>query len=140
MRHTRLWTAAAVGVVVTAVGCALARGRDKPDAKAPPPRAAAREPLPDAVEDVQTPREVEVRRPEQKKTEHDQSDAFDPAKAPKSSPVLDTQPEKGELRGFDFARDPLNAKEPMQSPADIMKQDIADKPKVMDAHRKLLET
>src|SRR5687768_15837256 len=139
MRNTRLWTAGAVGVVVMAVGCALARGRDKPEAKAPP-RAAAREPLPDAVEDVQTPREVEAKRPEQKKTEHDQSDAFDPAKAPKSSPVLDTQPEKGELRGFDFARDPLNAKEPMQSPADIMKQDIADKPKVMDAHRKLLET
>lgn len=41
--------------------------------------------------------------------------------------------------GFDFARDPLNEKRPMQPPEEIMKSDIADKPKVTAAQQKLLE-
>jgi cytochrome c peroxidase len=72
-------------------------------------------------------------------TPHDRSDVFDPGKAPASSPAFDDQPEKGRPEGFDFARDPLNAKKPMQTFDEIMKQDVADKPKVMDTQRKLLE-
>ena len=94
----------------------------------------------DAVAEAQTPRDVQATRPEQQKTPHDRSDAFNPAKAPKSSTALESQPDKGEVRGFDFSRDPLNAKRPMQTADEIMKQDIADKPKVMEAHRKLLES
>ena len=43
------------------------------------------------------------------------------------------------MLGFDFARDPLNAKQPMQPAEEIQKNDIADKPKVMAAQQKLLE-
>lgn len=95
-------------------------------------------PSADAVQEAQTPRSVPVTRPEQRKTPHDQSTAFTPANAPVSSPALKNQPEQGELRGFDFARDPLNAKKPMQSAEEIMKEDIAAKPKVMAAQRELL--
>jgi cytochrome c peroxidase len=94
----------------------------------------------DAVQDAQTPRQVQPTRPEQQKTEHDRSDAFGSGKSPRSSSALETQPQKGEVRGFDFYRDPLDAKRPMQSPEEIVQQDIADKPKVMEAQRKLLES
>ena len=94
----------------------------------------------DAVQEAQTPRQVQPTRPEQQKTEHDRSDAFGSSKAPRSSSVLETQPQKGEVQGFDFVRDPLDAKRPGQSPDEIMQKDIADKPKVMEAQRKLLES
>ncbi len=101
---------------------------------------AARPQAPDAIQDAQAPRAVERTRPEQQITAHDKSDAFAPSKAPVSSPVLKQQPEQGEIRGFDFARDPLNAKKPMQSPEEMKAEDIAAKPKVMEAQRKLLES
>jgi len=102
---------------------------------------AARDPaVRDAVQDAQTPRDVPANRPEQQKTEHDRSDAFNPAKAPRSSTALESQPQKGEIQGFDFARDPLDAKRPMQTVDEIVKKDIADKPTVMAAQRKLLES
>jgi cytochrome c peroxidase len=93
----------------------------------------------DAVQDAQTPRQVEAKRPEQQKNNHDQSTIFEGANAPASSPVLESQPDQGKMLGFDFARDPLNAKRPMQPPEEIMKNDIAEKPKVTAAQRKLLE-
>jgi hypothetical protein len=43
------------------------------------------------------------------------------------------------VRGFDFARDPLNAKKPMQTPEEITAEDKAMKPKVMEAQKRLLE-
>ena len=43
------------------------------------------------------------------------------------------------MLGFDFARDPLNSKRPMQPAEEITKADIADKPKVTAAQQKLLE-
>ncbi len=99
----------------------------------------SRTPPHDAVADAQTPRAVPADRPEQKKDEHDRSNRFDAANAAPSSPALEDQPEEGKLKGFDFARDPLDAKKPMQSPEDIMKEDMASKPKVMAAQRQLLE-
>ena len=100
----------------------------------------AKKPTPDAIQEAQTPRQVERTRPEQKLTEHDKSDVFAPAKAPNSSPALKQQPEEGQIKGFDFARDPLNSKKPMQNPDEIVAEDKAMKPKVMEAHRKLLES
>ena len=70
----------------------------------------------DAVADAQTPRAVPATRPEQQKNAHDQSDVFEAAKSPRSSRVFETQPQKGEVQGFDFYRDPLDAKRPMQPP------------------------
>ena len=72
--------------------------------------------------------------------QQDKDDRFDAGKAEQSSSVLETQPDKGQATGFDFYRDPLNAKRPMQSFDETMKADVADKPKVMAAQRKLLET
>jgi cytochrome c peroxidase len=94
----------------------------------------------DAVAEAQTPRDVPADRPEQKRTEHDRSDLFDPKNAPRSSRALEDQPEQGEIRGFDFRRDPLNAKKPMQTFEEIMKEDVEAKPKVMALQHKLLES
>jgi cytochrome c peroxidase len=92
----------------------------------------------DAVAEAQTPEEVEATRPEQKKGAHDRSDVFNPDKTPFSSTALADQPEKGRILGFDFRRDPLNAKKPMTSLSEIMKEDERMKPKVMALQRKLL--
>src|SRR5262249_32753006 len=48
------------------------------------------------------------------------------------------QPDKGKILGFDFRRDPLDAKKPMMTLQQIMKEDIAAKPKVMALQHKLL--
>jgi cytochrome c peroxidase len=103
--------------------------------KQPPEGAQTR----DAVAEGQTPKPVPASRPEQRKTEHDRSDLFKGTDAKPSSPALEGQPEQGKITGFDFARDPLNAKKPMQTFEEIMKEDVALKPKVMDSQRRLLE-
>jgi cytochrome c peroxidase len=106
----------------------------------PAGRKAAAQAAPfDAVADAQTPRAATKDRPEQQPKPTDAAERFVPENAPKSSPALEQQPEKGELNGFDFARDPLNAKKPKQTFDEIMKEDVAAKDKVMAAHRKLLE-
>jgi hypothetical protein len=67
---------------------------------------------PDAIADAQTPKEVSVERPEQKKTAHDLSDIFTAKRALPSSEALVNQPEQGGMNGFDFYRDPLGAMKP----------------------------
>lgn len=71
---------------------------------------------------------------------HDRSDQFKAADAEPSSPVFRTQPKEGKNSGFDFYRDPLNSDRPNQSPDEIMRELSANKPKVMDAQRRLLST
>src|SRR4051794_21854589 len=93
----------------------------------------------DAVMQAQRPAAVPVKRVEQKKTDHDRSDRFMATKAQPISPVLSTQPKQGKISGFDFYRDPLNADRPFQSPEEIMKKEMADKPNVMKAQQDLLE-
>jgi cytochrome c peroxidase len=105
-----------------------------------PARAGGAAPLPDAVQDAQTAREVSRDRPEQKLGEQDNADRFKAANAAPSSEVLESQPQKGQVTGFDFYRDPLDAKTPGQSPDDIVKADMAAKPGVMAAQQKLLES
>ena len=104
-------------------------------AQTPAPR-----PQRDAVAEAQQPSQVKATRPEQQKNAHDNSDVFNPAKAPPASPVFQTQPKQGKVSGFDFSRDPFNADRPHQSPDEIMKKEIANKPNIMSAQRKLLET
>lgn len=93
----------------------------------------------DAVLDAQTPRKVELKRPEQQLTEHDKSNIFDAKKALPSSTVLAGQPEEGKIKGFDFYRDPLNSMKPMMTFDEIYKADVAQKDKVMAMQRQLLE-
>lgn len=106
----------------------------KPDRPAPGKRAAP----PDAVHDAQTPQEVAVERPEQKLGDHDKSAAFSAGKAPAASAAFEEQPEKGEVKGFDFYRDALGSAQPMQSFDKSREDDIAAKPKVMETQHKLL--
>ncbi|MGV3773258.1 MAG: cytochrome B6 [Verrucomicrobiales bacterium] len=102
--------------------------------------ASKRRPLPDADQDAQEPRKVELKRPEQRKTQEDDPKKFAATNAMPASPVFKQQPEEGKINGFDFYRDPLNAKKPMENPEDILKADEAAKPGVMEAQQKLLES
>lgn len=94
----------------------------------------------DAVAEAQRPSAVAIRRPEQQKTAHDTSNIFDVRQARPASPAFQTQPKRGEISGFDFYRDPLNADRPLQDPEEIMKKETANKPNIMAAQRKLLES
>jgi len=113
----------AAGVGVTAV---LAHGG----------RAAAPA---DAVGEAQTPRSVAETRPEQHKSAHDRSDVFSPRRRSRLADAA-AQPDQGRVSGFDFYRDPLDAKRPLETPEEIMRADIAAKAGVMAAQRKLLES
>lgn len=116
-------------------GCwLLAYGGQKDEPK-PVPRPLS----PDAIEEAQTPRKVPISRPEQKKSKHDKSNIFKEKNAPDSSPALEDQFEGGRLPGFDFYRDPLDAKKPGTTFEEIMKADIQAKPKVMAKQRQWLE-
>src|SRR5437764_6790499 len=96
-------------------------------------------PPPDAVQAAQTPSTVPQTRPEQRHTEHDRSALFAAPNALPSSTAFERQPDQGQILGFDFYRDPLNAKQPMQAFEQIMQDDVAQKPQVMDTQRQLLE-
>src|SRR5262249_13790945 len=65
------------------------------------PKASPSQRPHDAIADAQTPREVPVERPEQKKTAHDLSDIFSPSKALPSSEALVNQADQGQYLGFD---------------------------------------
>src|SRR5207248_3317218 len=69
----------------------------------------------------------------------DPKDRLAAPNAKPSSPAFADQPDKGKVEGFDFFRDPLNAKKPMQTFDETMKADVADKPKVMATQKRLLE-
>jgi cytochrome c peroxidase len=103
----------------------------------PPPKGDA--PL-DAVAEAQTPKEVPVERPEQKKTEHDLSDVFAPDKAPPNTESLANQTDQGQFLGFDLYRDPVGAMKPGMTFDEVYKALVAGKPKVMATQQKLLES
>ena len=94
---------------------------------------------PEAVQEAQTPRVLPQNRPEQQRSAHDLSDRFPATQALPSSPTLADQPEQGKILGFDFFRDPLNAKQPMQTFDEILEADVRGKPGVMAAQQQLLE-
>ncbi|UFS72114.1 cytochrome B6 [Geomonas sp. RF6] len=94
----------------------------------------------DAVLDAQTPKDVKRTRPEQQKTDHDLSDVYKATKAQPASDAINNQPEGGKITGFDFYRDPLNAKQPMMTFEEVYKADVAAKGKVMDDQRALLSS
>lgn len=94
----------------------------------------------DAVMEAQTPKTVAQTRVEQKKNDHDLADAYTESTAMSSSAALDNQPEKGDILGFDFYRDPLNSSKPMMTFEEIMNTDVAAKQGVMDTQAKLLNS
>ena len=96
--------------------------------------------MPDAVQEAQTPRTVLEERPEQRKSAHDRSNIFQASQGLPASQALPNQPEQGKVLGFDFYRDPLNAKRPMQPFEEIMHADAQAKPQVMAVQRQLLES
>jgi hypothetical protein len=69
-------------------------------------QAPKENPPPDAVNAAQTPSDVPLTRPEQNKSAHDRLDLFDASKALPSSTAFENQPDKGQILGFDFYRDP----------------------------------
>lgn len=96
--------------------------------------------LQDAIAAAQTPKAVPTERPEQKKTEHDLSDAFSWGKALPVSDALTEQPEKGGSNGFDLYKDPQGAMKPGMTFEEGYNAAVANKPKVMARQRKLLES
>jgi Putative peptidoglycan binding domain len=94
---------------------------------------------PEAVQEAQTPRAVPQERPEQQRSAHDRSEVFQATQALPSSPAFVDQPDEGKALGFEFARDPLNAKRPMQTFDETMQTDVQAKPGVTAAQQQLLE-
>lgn len=93
----------------------------------------------DAVLDAQTPRAVPKTRPEQQQNDHDKSGLFDATKADPASTAFANQPDQGKVLGFEFYRDPLDAKRPMTTFDEVYQKDVSEKPKVMSTQRALLE-
>src|SRR5688500_14284922 len=124
MKKIRFTVLARTCAALVVMGVVIAQQK-KGDARKPPT------PLPDAAQEAQTPRTVAKTRPEQQKTPQDADEKFLPAKAPPVNPAVKDQPKGGQITGFDFSRDPLNADKPMQTLAEIMQLDKAAKAEVM---------
>ena len=103
------------------------------------PQQPSGQPVRDPGAEAVTARPAEGDRPELKQTEHDKSDKFDWKKPAPLTPALKDQPNGGRITGFEFSRDPLGAEKPFQTFDEVMKKESGQKPKVMDAQRKLLE-
>jgi cytochrome c peroxidase len=129
MRHVRPLLVALLIIPGIPIGIWIGTGSGQGTA---PPR-----PPVDAVQQAQAPQAAPINRPEQRKTPHDQQD---PGKNAPAAAATDAQPDKGQGLGFDFARDPFNGKRPMQTAEEIMQADIAEKPAVTAAQRRLLES
>jgi cytochrome c peroxidase len=128
----------AVWGLIAGTGCAQAA--DPPNRAAAPAKKNGATPPYDAIAEAQSQRKATGDRPEQQRGDDDQDDKFAADQSPDSSRVLPDQPDEGQALGFDFYRDPLNAARPFQKPEEIMKADIEQKPAVMAAQRKLLES
>ncbi|MBA4110582.1 MAG: cytochrome B6 [Leptothrix sp. (in: Bacteria)] len=95
----------------------------------------------DAVRRAQAPAaSVPMSRIEQQKTTNDRPEKFMAPNAQALSPALAGQPDGGKITGFDFYRDPLNAKRPMQTFEETMAADVRDKPGVMLGQQNLLSS
>lgn len=96
--------------------------------------------LPDAITDAQSPARSGADRIESKKSEHDLTVATNIGQPAPMSRALRTQPNKGEMRGFDFGRDANGSEKPKQKFEDVMAKEAAAKADVMAAHRDYLSS
>jgi cytochrome c peroxidase len=137
-------------IVAVASSAVLIQGQTTSNRSAPEPQsqtatkqpAVPRNVVPtrDAVQEAQSTREVTETRPEQRRSQHDQSAAFIATKAAAVSPALKTQPKAGSVKGFDFFRDALNSDKPFTPFDEIRDKESAARPQVMAAQRQLLES
>ncbi|MBX9655931.1 cytochrome B6 [bacterium] len=96
--------------------------------------------LRDAASDAQSVQKVPMERTEQKISEHDNGVAKSSGEPAPLSESFKSQPNEGQMKGFDFARDPLNAPAPFTTFEDVMKKESDSKSTVMESQRKLLES
>jgi cytochrome c peroxidase len=94
----------------------------------------------DAINEAQTPAQVPVERPEQKKSAHDLSDIFSPSQALPTTAALSDQIDQGQFRGFDLYKDPVGAMKPGMTFDAVFNALVAAKPKVTSTQQKLLES
>lgn len=104
------------------------------------PKEEPKKPVSDPAAEAVKQGTTKERRPEQAQTKHDRSDRFADKNAMPITGALKGQPKEGKMLGFDFARDPLNAPEPMTTFDQVMKAESEARPKVMADQRKLLES
>lgn len=136
-RFRSLTIAAATGAAgILAFACLADK---KPAQRGQKESRESADPAGDAVSAAQIPRPVSEDRVEQRKTEHDRSGIFAATAAQPAALALAEQPDQGKILGFDFFRDPLNAKKPMMTFEEVMRADVAAKPGVMKAQQRLLE-
>ncbi|MBA3754808.1 MAG: cytochrome B6 [Nitrosomonas sp.] len=93
----------------------------------------------DAIMKAQTASHTAKGKPERKPNEHDRSDLFLASNALPSSSAFKNQPDEGKILGFDFYRDALNAKKPMETFEETMKKDVKERPSVMKIQQELLQ-
>src|SRR4051812_32047841 len=126
------------------IGCVVGRGEPPVPAPPPPPSVPQQaQGARDAAAEVVAPPATapsDQQRPEQQQNAHDKSADFSPVNAPPQSTAFGNQPEQGKFEGFDFARDPLDAKRPMQTAQEILQQDMKDKPRVMQLQQQVLQS
>jgi cytochrome c peroxidase len=127
--------AAAANAAGSAIRPATLEDAGRPAAGTVPGAAA---PSADAVQNAQAVRQGTVKRAEQQLTDHDKSEIFKASNAPPSNAALKAQPDEGQVKGFDFFRDPLNAKAPMTTFEQLMKEDVDAKAKIMADQQALL--
>ncbi len=96
--------------------------------------------VPDPAAEAVSVKDVPIERPEQKLTDHDRANLFDPKVPAFLTPALKDQPDQGRVLGFDFSRDPFNAPKPFTTFEEVKAKDVAARPGVTAAHRKLLES
>ena len=139
MRHRRIWVERAIlSAAVVGAAAVMQLSGAGTDPAAQPATSRPAHVLADAVQEAQSPRNVPTTRPEQQVNGHDQSGEFAADVAPPASVAIKSQPQEGKITGFDFYRDPLDAKKPMQTFEETMQKDVADKPKVMAMQEQLL--
>ena len=89
-----------------------------------PPRNA------DAVAEAQTPRQVEIKRPEQRTTDHDRRRAIVCEDRNADFTSAEKSAESGPHHWFDFYVDPLGADRPGITLKEVMENESAARPKV----------
>lgn len=94
----------------------------------------------DAAADAQSVQKVPLERAEQRISKHDKGVAKSAGGPAPLSDSFKPQPNEGRMKGFDFARDPLNAPAPFTTFEEVMKKEMGAKADVMESQRKLLES
>jgi cytochrome c peroxidase len=90
---------------------------------------------PDAIEQAQAPPQIDGEAPSNQPT----GPGGDQLPPPQPvTQALGNQPDAGRIDGFDFYRDPLNAKKPKQTFEETMAADVEARPQVMTLQRELL--